>query len=146
MKCPRCKSDLIVVEYHDIELDWCPSCEGLWFDSGEMELVAAQMGGCASTTDSTRKAHTDEERLKCPECNKKMDKRLLGDIVPVIADVCPVCDGLWLDRGELEQVVDQQQDPAAAVNPVIEHLRDTFRAAPDNHAKAPEGQSRQARK
>ena len=41
MQCPRCKSDLIVVEFDDIELDSCPECGGLWFDRGEMEPDAA---------------------------------------------------------------------------------------------------------
>ena len=89
MNCPRCKSALIVVEYHDIELDWCPQCEGLWFDSGEMELVSAQMRGAGVVTMPSRKADTNEKKLKCPECRTTMDKRLLGDSSPVVADVCP---------------------------------------------------------
>jgi len=125
MKCPRCKSLLIVVEFHDIELDWCPACEGLWFDSGEMELVTAQMRGTVDEQVPQRKADTSEKRLKCPECNKTMEKRLLGDAQPVVADVCPVCGGLWLDHGELEQIVNTN-DAAPNTSPVIEHLRGTF--------------------
>ncbi len=126
MHCPRCQTDLIVVEYHDIELDYCPECEGLWFDSGEMELVASQMGGSIEGVVPQRRAETREAKLKCPECRKSMDKRLLGASDPVIADVCPLCGGLWLDHGELEQVVHQYRDNADS--PVIEYLRDTFRA------------------
>jgi len=125
MNCPRCKSPLIVVEYHDIELDWCPSCEGLWFDSGEMELVAAQMSGASASPLSWQKADTDEQRLKCPECNRKMEKRSPGGEQPVIADVCRTCGGLWLDRGELEQIVRGAAGPEAG-SPVFTHLRDTF--------------------
>lgn len=138
MRCPRCNSVLIVVEYHDIELDWCPQCEGLWFDSGEMELVAAQMRGAGVVTMPWRKAGTNEKKLKCPECRKTMEKRLVGDLSPVVADVCPRCNGLWLDHGELEQIVSQRGDASHASSPIIEHLRGTFSAGPKSHAKTPD--------
>jgi len=135
MKCPRCDSALIVVEYHDIELDWCPGCEGLWFDSGEIELVAARSGGARGLTTSGPAAATGEKSLKCPECRRTMKKRLLGNVHPVIADVCPSCEGIWLDHGELEQVVSQQQDRTKPISPIIEHLRGTFPAGPNAGAK-----------
>lgn len=127
MHCPRCQSDLIVVEYHSIELDYCPECEGLWFDSGEMGLVATQMSGSECDVLPQAKAETKEARLKCPECHKAMDKRLLGATNTIIADVCPLCDGLWLDHGELEQVVAGMQPSGETDTPIISYLRDTFR-------------------
>jgi len=144
MKCPLCKSPLIVVEYHDIELDWCPGCEGLWFDSGEMELVTAQMRGTATVLMPQRKADTSEKRLRCPECNKTMEKRLLGDAQTVIADVCPTCGGLWLDHGELEQIV-SAGGAARDASPVIDHLRGTFSKVGGN-APRPEHSTGDARK
>ena len=110
MICPKCHVPMIVVEYDDVELDYCLQCEGLWFDSGEIELVGAKSGVEAEESFSTRPASTSEASLKCPICRKKMDKRLLGKKGSVLADVCPACDGLWLDKGELEQVLAQQMD------------------------------------
>lgn len=144
MKCPRCKSLLIVVDFHDIELDWCPACEGLWFDSGEMELVTATMRGTAAAPTPQQKANTSEKRLRCPECNKAMDKRLLGDAQPVIADVCPACGGLWLDHGELEQLVNAG-GAALDASPVINHLRGTFSNVGGN-APGPAHSTGEARK
>jgi len=129
---------MIVVEYHDIELDWCPECEGLWFDRGEMELVAAQARGSTSAPVPERKADTREKRLKCPECNKTMDKRLLGDEQPVIADVCPLCGGLWLDHGELEMIV-SRHDSSGQAGPIIGHLQETFVQSEHGHAATPDG-------
>ncbi|MFB0556725.1 MAG: zf-TFIIB domain-containing protein, partial [Dehalococcoidia bacterium] len=43
MICPTCKSDMIVVEYNKIELDYCTNCQGVWFDSGELELLLESM-------------------------------------------------------------------------------------------------------
>ena len=121
MKCPRCKSDLFVVEYQDIELDYCPSCSGLWFDSGEMDLLSEKSGGAGPSLRPAPDAK--EARLRCPVCRVHMDKRLMGDKEPVVVDLCPSCDGLWLDKGELEQVLSQ----SGTEDPVARHLGETFR-------------------
>lgn len=146
MICPRCKSSLIVVEYEDIELDWCPSCEGLWFDRGEMELVASHLGGARSALRFDRPARTGERTLKCPLCRKSMDKRLLGEREPVVADVCPTCGGLWLDHGELEHLIGEPGDEVGDSGPVVKHLRGTFSAAPEVHATPPELDTGEVRK
>ena len=39
MICPVCKKDMFVVEYKQIELDYCHTCKGVWFDAGELELL-----------------------------------------------------------------------------------------------------------
>ena len=44
MVCPVCRKAMIVVEYHQIELDYCTSCHGVWFDSGELELLLTSAG------------------------------------------------------------------------------------------------------
>jgi len=44
MICPACKNDMIVVEHEDIELDYCTNCNGVWFDSGELELLLEAAG------------------------------------------------------------------------------------------------------
>ena len=36
MNCPVDKSPMLVVEHKKIELDYCPSCHGVWFDGGEL--------------------------------------------------------------------------------------------------------------
>lgn len=38
MFCPSCKNPMIVLEFEGIETDYCPNCEGIWLDSGELEL------------------------------------------------------------------------------------------------------------
>ncbi|MBN1152117.1 MAG: zf-TFIIB domain-containing protein [Dehalococcoidia bacterium] len=132
---------MIVVEYDDVELDYCTKCEGLWFDSGEIDLVAAKSGVQAEACFVLRPATTSEARLRCPICRKKMDKRLLGVTEPVLADVCPSCDGLWLDKGELEQVLAQTPDDAEDTvkeRLAKNYLRGTFgKATPDTQSNAP---------
>jgi len=43
LKCPVCHEPMIVVEYQSIELDYCSSCHGTWFDKGELELLLRSM-------------------------------------------------------------------------------------------------------
>jgi uncharacterized protein len=39
MKCPRCGGDLKEVEHHNVKVDRCTDCKGVWLDSGELELL-----------------------------------------------------------------------------------------------------------
>ncbi|MFC2083556.1 zf-TFIIB domain-containing protein [Bacteroidota bacterium] len=40
MRCPKCGMKLIEIDYRGIEVDKCSSCEGVWLDAGELELVS----------------------------------------------------------------------------------------------------------
>jgi Zn-finger nucleic acid-binding protein len=38
MKCPVCKTpDLLMTERQGIEIDYCPTCRGVWLDRGELD-------------------------------------------------------------------------------------------------------------
>ncbi|MBZ4218712.1 MAG: zf-TFIIB domain-containing protein [Chlorobium sp.] len=39
MKCPSCNADLLLSERQGIEIDYCPSCRGVWLDKGELDKV-----------------------------------------------------------------------------------------------------------
>lgn len=40
MKCPVCKTvDLVMSERQNIEIDYCPSCRGIWLDRGELDKM-----------------------------------------------------------------------------------------------------------
>jgi len=40
MHCPRCQADLVERVQHDVSVDECPSCGGIWLDKGEFEHIA----------------------------------------------------------------------------------------------------------
>ena len=40
MHCPKCGNTLIEIEYKNILVDKCSSCEGIWLDAGELEAVS----------------------------------------------------------------------------------------------------------
>ncbi len=45
MKCPKCGMQLEEIAFGDVRVDKCFSCEGLWLDSGELEVIRQLQGG-----------------------------------------------------------------------------------------------------
>ena len=40
MKCPTCAdSPLVMTERSGIEIDYCPTCRGVWLDRGELDKI-----------------------------------------------------------------------------------------------------------
>ena len=50
----------------------------------------------------------NEEKRKCPVDGAEMQKRLIAEAV--LIDKCPVCEGVWLDKGELKVVQENSKD------------------------------------
>lgn len=52
MKCPTCADTVLVMtERQGVEIDYCPSCRGVWLDRGELDKLlerAAQQAGPAA--------------------------------------------------------------------------------------------------
>jgi uncharacterized protein len=39
MKCPKDGYDLKTVTLHDVQIETCPQCRGIWLDAGELEVL-----------------------------------------------------------------------------------------------------------
>jgi uncharacterized protein len=134
MRCPVEKSDMIVVEHQQIELDYCLKCRGVWFDSGEFDLFVAVLK--SQGVDLSHQellnpvpASVSEDTRKCPICSRKMEKRWIGQEPKVIIDSCPQGDGLWFDGGELHDVLCQMDSTQkTGSKDLISFLGDTFKA------------------
>jgi uncharacterized protein len=45
MKCPICSdSQLLIAERRGVEIDYCPSCRGVWLDRGELDTIIQRAG------------------------------------------------------------------------------------------------------
>jgi hypothetical protein len=40
MKCPKCGSNLIEIEFKGMKIDECSACRGMWLDAGEFDAMA----------------------------------------------------------------------------------------------------------
>ncbi|WNG37073.1 hypothetical protein F0U61_27895 [Archangium violaceum] len=132
--CPLCENEpLRPLRVSDVEVDTCPRCHGLWFDRGELErfpdrppartfLAAARQ----APSRCRRRGHPvareqavcptcRSEPVACPSCGSRLGL-VVTSACPI--DVCPRCEGVWLDAGEfelLEGVTNPQARPAGVV-------------------------------
>jgi Zn-finger nucleic acid-binding protein len=132
MYCPVCRESLVVVEREGIELDWCLKCRGLWFDEGELELLAEKSGrrlGPEDVGHPRAGAGVEEKpapRRKCPRCRRKMERVAAGSADPVQVDRC-ADHGVWLDSGELGRMMAQLEPGGSSDEAVIlRFLGETF--------------------
>ncbi len=137
MICPTCKSDMIVVEHDNVELDYCTDCSGVWFDAGEMNLMFQSIdidGGGYLIKDmlNTPETESSEKKRKCPICTSKMKKISTGKQGRILVDVCPQGDGLWFDGRELTQLLKQfsakEDEGSESQRQVTTFLGDVFKA------------------
>jgi len=78
---------MVVLEFEQVEVDFCLKCRGVWLDGGELELIGERAGAL------------QEDLLGALESRK-------GEVVKKGRKRrCPVCHGIWFDAGELSAVV-----------------------------------------
>lgn len=99
---------MITLELEDVEIDYCTNCEGIWLDAGELELLLDEPDKAKNLLSSFRVDSVSTERTKkCPICNKKMQKVVVGSSRPaLLIDKCRKGDGLWFQKGELQDIFD----------------------------------------
>ena len=45
MRCPKCGGHLKDESFHEVQVERCPDCLGVWFDAGEAETLARHEEG-----------------------------------------------------------------------------------------------------
>lgn len=112
MDCPVCKdSAMITLELSEVEIDYCTVCSGIWLDAGELELLLGEPDKAHKLLGSFKvDFNTTEKIRRCPICDKKMQKVIVGSSKPtLLIDKCSKGDGLWFDKGELQDIFDRAQ-------------------------------------
>lgn len=46
--------------------------------------------------------------MNCPKCNLRL---LISERQGIEIDYCPECRGVWLDRGELDKIIERTNEP-----------------------------------
>jgi Zn-finger nucleic acid-binding protein len=128
---------MIIVEHERIELDYCTTCLGVWFDAGELSLLLESMDievGELNIADimTLPEKTIAEKKRRCPACRRKMKKAAIGHDPEVVIDVCPWGEGMWFDGGELGQLITQHLDKSTAESGapdrVVNFLGEVFQA------------------
>jgi Zn-finger nucleic acid-binding protein len=123
--CPHCGVTMTQVTAHarsgyGLLLDQCPRCGGIWCDRWELYPLDRE--------EAARLDGVDEERFhagtplpttpgRCPRCSSPL-RPFRDPALPDDAEIerCPVCDGMWLNRGTLSRV--KQHPTGKAPDPI----------------------------
>lgn len=60
MLCPKCNVQLAMSERQGIEIDYCPTCRGVWLDRGELDKIIERSETTASQPNYTQGQSHDQ--------------------------------------------------------------------------------------
>jgi Zn-finger nucleic acid-binding protein len=113
-KCPACRGGMHWIRVGEVDLLECANCDGTWIEAAAFDRLCAQreqQAAIARKDIEPRKAGgpppsaADRIRYRpCPKCGKMMNRQNFGRLSGTIVDTCSG-HGVFLDRGELHQVV-----------------------------------------
>jgi Zn-finger nucleic acid-binding protein len=115
MICPGCKNNnLTRVDYKGIQLDYCPSCFGIWFDRNELRQVKDKEDEFIRFVDidpwkDEKKFKVNPSARTCPVCQVPL-YTVEYDGLDVDIDLCNICHGIWLDKGESDKIIEFLKD------------------------------------
>jgi Zn-finger nucleic acid-binding protein len=107
-RCPLCRTQCDRINYEGVSIYNCGSCGGHWLSPARLDVICKRreyempepvkqkMMEIADASDTA-------ERLLCITCGKEMVKEQFKHWPEIRIDRCPKCNGIWLDRGELEK-------------------------------------------
>ena len=107
MKCPKCRTETLrSITVDEVEVDRCSTCDGIWFDRGELGglLDSKEEMGLQPLMDGQDQVGLDMRGGVCPRHNNAMIRVKSLRNREVSVETCPVCQGIWLDGGEFRTI------------------------------------------
>jgi Zn-finger nucleic acid-binding protein len=108
--CPLCAAPLarsVIDGRHFVE--HCERCRGVLMERAAFADVVTRRRAAAAGP-ATIPVPLDPKELRrevtCPRCRTRMDVHPYYGPGTVVIDTCRECDSVWLDSGELTQIVD----------------------------------------
>ncbi len=104
MDCPKCRQDSLAEfgQVEGVEIDFCSRCKGIWFDAGELAFyveTAEDVPDMQAAIGAGRPSG-----LVCPRCSHELVETHYVPDEPLLIDVCPACQGIFLDKGEVPRI------------------------------------------
>lgn len=108
-QCFTCKEKMERALIYKVEVDYCPKCFSLWFDKDELRLAKDKADENIKWLDVD--LWSDDSKFKvakggklCPTDRLPLYEVEYADSGTKV-DVCIICNGVWLDRGEFKQII-----------------------------------------
>lgn len=109
MKCPDCNAELVRKSRDRVDMEVCPSCNGMWLAPQELDALEDEAFDFGDNEKGSLMLGADPSARKCPQCAKPMktfEYREYG--LPL--DYCEDRHGFWLDAGEDKRVLDLMRE------------------------------------
>jgi Zn-finger nucleic acid-binding protein len=109
LPCCSCQAPLVRAMLDEYQIDYCEKCRGvLVLRRGFAEIVRRRRAWAEGppVTPIPPDARGLRRKIKCPKCAAQMTTDWYYGPGNIILDRCIACDLVWLDYGELKQVVD----------------------------------------
>jgi Zn-finger nucleic acid-binding protein len=89
------------ISFHQIEIDRCPGCHGIWFDILEHQDLK-KVGGSEKIDVGAENATISGEgkTLDCPRCHIRMSPTHDTEQPHIVYEKCSHCCGVFFDAGE----------------------------------------------
>ncbi len=109
MICPICKRLLEEMFLSGVIVNYCPICLGLWFEEDELSQAKDNRDRDLRWLDIDLWQDKEKFRIAygvrlCPSCRLPLYEVYYGNS-GIIVDVCNLCHGVWLDKGEFRKIV-----------------------------------------
>lgn len=107
MNCPKCPSrPLSPSAVGSLQVDLCPGCGGVWCDATELpQLLALDKSTVSTVSAGKPRPAVNEQSGVCPRDGARLLRVTSARRREVIIERCPTCQGVWLDGGELAQLL-----------------------------------------
>lgn len=131
MICPGCRNELQPFDLKGIVIQECPGCKGKWFKRDQLRLAKDRQDDHLRWLDFDPFGRDAEglsvasEGKICPECVKPMSS-LMYRQSNIVIDKCPLCEGIWLDHGELARIIRHLEQVLIAESGK-EYVKETFK-------------------
>jgi Zn-finger nucleic acid-binding protein len=110
LKCPACllpMAHALLDDQHPI--DFCARCRGILLPRTSFAVVTQKRRAWATSPPAQPVPLDPEElrrRLACPKCGRTFQTYPHSGPGNAVIDNCAACDVIWLDFGEMRQIVD----------------------------------------
>ncbi|KKU86343.1 MAG: hypothetical protein A2667_00115 [Candidatus Wildermuthbacteria bacterium RIFCSPHIGHO2_01_FULL_47_27] len=119
MFCPFCKKiELEKAIFNNVEVDYCPSCLGVWFEEEELRWAKDARDENLKWLDMDLWEKEKDFKISrgqklCPDCRLPLYEVVYGES-QVKVDLCSICRGVWLDKGEFQKIIEYLKERAGA--------------------------------
>ena len=116
MLCPLCKIGLEKAILYNVEVNYCPRCLGIFFEENELEWSKDVKDENLRWLDidlwkDISKFRISRNQKLCSFCRLPLYEVRYGDS-EIRVDLCNLCHGIWLDRGEFKRIIEYLKEKA----------------------------------